>query len=86
MDGMDRAIQKLDNLSSSLSGKEVEKCADVPVKADTEKDAEISAKGADKEKGTRVSVKEKLSEMKAKSEQQKKAPEKPKEKSKEACL
>lgn len=105
MDGMDRAIQKLDHLSSSLSSKEVEKGvnlpeiqadmeqkaeipkgADVPVKADTEKDAEISAKGMDKEKGTRVSVKEKLSEMKAKSEQQKKAPEKPKEKSKEACL
>lgn len=105
MDGMDRAIQKLDNLSSSLSSKEVEKGvnlpetqedmeqkaeipkgADVPVKADTEKDAEISAKGTDKEKGTRVSVKEKLSEMKAKSEQQKKVLEKPKEKSKEACL
>lgn len=111
MDGMDRAIQKLDNLSTSLSSKEMEKGvnlpetqadteqkaeipgktdtskgADVPVKADTEKDAEISAKGTDKEKGTRVSVKEKLSEMKAKSEQQKKAPEKPKEKSKEACL
>lgn len=111
MDGMDRAIQKLDNLSASLSSKEVDKGkelpeteadteqkaeisektdtpkgADVPVKADTEKGAEISAKGADREKGTRVSVKEKLSEMKAKSEQQKKAPEKPKEKSKEACL
>lgn len=111
MDGMDRAIQKLDNLSSSLSSKEMgkgvnlpetqadteqkaeipgktdtSKGADVPVKADTEKDAEISTKGTDKEKGTRVSVKEKLSEMKAKSEQQKKAPEKPKEKSKEACL
>lgn len=94
MDGIDRAIQKMDSISSSLNtGKSavkesnVEKGADISVKeADTEKGAEVSTKGAEKEKGTRVSVKEKLSEMKAKSEQQKKAPEKPKVKSKEECL
>lgn len=38
------------------------------------------------EKGERVSVKEKLSEMKAKADQQKKAPEADKAKSKEECL
>lgn len=38
------------------------------------------------EKGGRVSVKEKLSEMKAKADQQKKAPELDKAKSKEECL
>ena len=38
------------------------------------------------EKGGRVSVKEKLSEMKAKADQQKKAPEPNKAKSKEECL
>lgn len=38
------------------------------------------------EKGGRVSVKEKLSEMKAKADQQKKAPEADKAKSKEKCL
>lgn len=38
------------------------------------------------EKGGRVSVKEKLSEMKAKADQQKKAPEADKAKSKEECL
>ncbi|MBO5470629.1 MAG: hypothetical protein J6A03_12950 [Lachnospiraceae bacterium] len=41
--------------------------------------------GTDKEK-SRVSVKEKLSQMKVKSEQQKKEPEKPKTKSQEASL
>ena len=61
MDGIDRTIEKIDGISSSLSA------------------------GKDVEKGTRVSVKEKLSQMKAKSQQQK-APEKPKAKSKEECL
>ena len=69
MDGIDRTIEKIDGISSSLSaGKNIEK------------DAE---KG--EEKGTRVSVKEKLSQMRAKSQQQK-APEKPTAKSKEECL
>lgn len=69
MDGIDRTIEKIDGISSSLSaGKNIEK------------DAE---KG--EEKGTRVSVKEKLSQMRAKSQQQK-APETPKAKSKEECL
>lgn len=47
MDGMDRAIQKLDNLSSSLSSKEVEKGVNLPeTQADMEQKAEIP-KGAD---------------------------------------
>lgn len=65
MDGIDRTIEKIDGISSSLSARK-----------NVEKDAE---------KGTRVSVKEKLSQMKAKSQQQK-APEKQKAKSKEECL
>lgn len=105
MDGMDRAIQKLDRIFSSLTNEknvdresdveqdtailekevDIKQSVDIPVKADTEKSAGVSAK-ADKEKGARVSVKEKLFEMKAKSEQQKKAPEKSNAKSKEACL
>ena len=73
MDGIDRTIEKIDGISSSLSaGKNIEK--------DAEKDAE---KG--EEKGTRVSVKEKLSQMRAKSQQQK-VPETSKAKSKEECL
>lgn len=65
MDGIDRTIEKIDGISSSLSaGKNIEK---------------------GEEKGTRVSVKEKLSQMRAKSQQQK-APEKPTAKSKEECL
>ncbi len=42
--------------------------------------------GKDAEKGARVSVKEKLSQMRAKSEQMKKEPDKQKNKSKEECL
>ena len=42
--------------------------------------------GKEAEKGARVSVKEKLSQMKVKSEQQKKEPDKQKAKSKEECL
>lgn len=47
MDGMDWAIQKLDNLSSSLSSKEVEKGVNLPeTQEDMEQKAEIP-KGAD---------------------------------------
>lgn len=42
--------------------------------------------GKEADKGARVSVKEKLSQMKAKSEQQKKEPDKQKVKSKAECL
>jgi len=42
--------------------------------------------GKEAEKGGRVSVKEKLSEMKAKADQQKKTPEPDKAKNKEECL
>lgn len=95
MDGMEKAIQKLDNLSSSLSTEKIQdKGADIPVtETDTETDIPekaVAEKGADvpakAEAETRISVKEKLSEMKAKAEQQKKAPEKPQEKKKEQMM
>lgn len=62
IDGIDKAMEKLDKVSAGLhTGKEAEK-------------------------GARVSIKEKLSQMKAKSEQTKKAPDMTKNKSKEASL
>lgn len=62
IDGIDKAMEKLDKVSARLhTGKEAEK-------------------------GARVSIKEKLSQMKAKSEQTKKAPDMTKNKSKEASL
>lgn len=62
IDGIDKAMEKLDKVSAGLhTGKEAEK-------------------------GARVSVKEKLSQMKAKSEQTKKEPDMEKNKSKEASL
>lgn len=62
IDGIDKAMEKLDKVSAGLhTGKEAEKRA-------------------------RVSVKEKLSQMKAKSEQTKKEPDMAKNKSKEASL
>ena len=60
--GIDKAMEKLDKVSTGLR---------------TEKEAD---------KGARVSVKEKLSQMKAKSEQTKKEPDMAKKKSKEASL
>lgn len=95
MDGMEKAIQKLDNLSSFFSTEKIQdKGVDIPVtKTDTEEKTDIPEKAAT-EKGAdvpakaeaRISVKEKLSEMKAKAEQQKKAPEKPMEKKKEQMM
>ena len=62
IDGIDKAMEKLDKVSAGLhTGKEAEK-------------------------GARVSIKEKLSQMKAKSEQTKKEPDMAKKKSKEASL
>ena len=62
IDGIDKAMEKLDKVSAGLhTGKEADK-------------------------GVRVSVKEKLSQMKAKSEQTKKEPDMAKKKSKEASL
>lgn len=62
IDGIDKAMEKLDKVSAGLrTGKEAEK-------------------------GARVSIKEKLSQMKVKSEQTKKEPDMAKNKSKEASL
>ena len=62
IDGIDKAMEKLDKVSAGLhTGKEADK-------------------------GARVSIKEKLSQMKVKSEQTKKAPDMTKNKSKEASL
>lgn len=61
--------------------KKAEEKEQTPEKNSPKKDME---KGAEKKE--RVSVKEKLSEMKAKSEQQKKEPEAAKAKSKEVCI
>ena len=62
IDGIDKAMEKLDKVSAGLhTGKEVDK-------------------------GARVSIKEKLSQMKAKSEQTKKEPDMAKNKNKEASL
>lgn len=62
IDGIDKAIEKLDKASAGLH---------------TEEEAE---------KGARVSIKEKLSQMKAKSEQTKKTLDMARNKSKEASL
>lgn len=62
IDGIDKAMEKLDKISAGLHI------------------------GKESEKGARVSVKEKLSQMKAKSEQTKKEPDMAKNKSKEASL
>lgn len=62
IDGIDKAMEKLDKVSAGLhTGKEADK-------------------------GARVSIKEKLSQMKAKSEQTKKEPDMAKNKNKEASL
>ena len=62
IDGIDKAMEKLDKVSAGLhTGKEVDK-------------------------GARVSIKEKLSQLKAKSEQTKKEPDMAKNKNKEASL
>ena len=62
IDGIDKAMEKLDKVSAGLhTRKEVDK-------------------------GARVSIKEKLSQMKAKSEQTKKEPDMAKNKNKEASL
>jgi len=82
------ALTRLINKPVKKAVENLRKNIDVVDKAFEKLDRLSDRFNADKEaeKGGRVSVKEKLSEMKAKADQQKKAPEPNKAKSKEECL